>query len=117
MVRAGFYKMEDHLKGDTFDGVTFNLTNKTNGVPIDLTGCVIRAQFRKGVNKGALIKDVTTSEGVTIMDAANGVFSIDSFLLNWDAAIYNYDVQFTFSNGVVKTYIKGTIKITQDSTY
>ena len=108
--------MRDHIKGDTFEGVQFTLINSTTATPIDLTSATIRVQFRKKKITWSLIKEITTTSGVTITDAVNGVFVIDSFILDWVEDRYYYDVEVTFPSGLIKTYIKGSIYIAQDIT-
>ena len=116
MTSIGTYIIEDHYKGDTFDGVQFTLKNITDNIPINLTGCAIKIQFRKSAPYGTLEKELTEVDGITIIDAINGVFKINAFLLDWNKATYFYDVEVTFPNNVVKTYIKGTLSIIQDTT-
>ena len=110
------YKIADHYKGDTFDGVQFTLLNSTDNIPINLTGCAIKIQFKKSAAYGTLQKEITNTAGITIVDAVNGVFKIDAFLINWSEANYYYDIEITFPNGLVKTYIKGTLAIIRDVT-
>ena len=111
------YNIPDHYKGDTFDGLKFTLINNDDQLPIDLTNVIIDVKFRKARQTGVVTKSVSVGSGITVIDAVNGVFKIDAFILDWVIGKYYYDVQFTYTNGVVKTYIKGFIKIIQDVTY
>jgi len=111
------YNIPNHYKGDTFDGVQFTIINNDNQLPIDLTNVSIDIKFRKGKETGMVIKSLSNAVGITIVDAINGVFKIDSFILDWNVDTYYYDVQFTFENGVIKTYIKGLLRVIQDVTY
>jgi len=110
------YNMPDHYKGDTFDELQFTLSTSPS-TPIDLTGALIKCQFRKEKKNGVLKKELTESDGITITDAINGVFRIDSFILDWTPGKYFYDIQFTFPDTTVVTYIDGSITILQDVTY
>ena len=114
---AAIVKIDDQYKGDTYDGVQFTLLNTEDSSPIDLTGVNIKIQFRYHSKIGGVQKEISNGNGVTISDAINGIFSIDSFLIDWAPDIYYFDVQTTFLNGVVRTYIQGTIKVIQDITY
>ena len=63
-----------------------------------------------------LKKEITDGVGITVEDALNGIFKIDAFIIDWTPDLYYYDVEITFLNGVVKTYIQGTLKVIQDIT-
>lgn len=102
------YDFPDHEKGDTFEGVTFIML--INGVALDLTGAVIQAKFWK--NGNAYTLSTTTGE-LTITDPAAGTFTFDKQIINFDAGNYCYEMMFTLASGDVKTYIKGTWKITR----
>lgn len=114
---ASFYKIKNQYKNDTFDGVRFTLLNSDSETPINLTGVSIKTQFRYKNSKGRVMKEITDLDGITIEDAVNGIFKIDAFIIDWEANIYYYDVEITFSGGIVKTYIKGTLQVIQDITY
>ena len=104
--------LKPQIKGDTFNGVRFTLSPVT-----DLTGATIRTQFRKGGKRNEVVKEITTADGITVEDLVNGVFVWDSFIMDLNPCIYYYDVEITFPNGDVKTYVEGVIKVTQDTTY
>lgn len=110
------YKIKDHYKGDTFNGVEFTLMNSESNTPVDLTGSLIKIQFRKDNPKGIKVKELNIGTGITVTDPPNGVFKIDAFLLDWDVATYYYDAQVTSVEDVVRTYIKGTLTTIQDTT-
>lgn len=117
MSKPAVYKISDHYKGDTFDGVQFTILNSSDNSPIDITNSAMKIQFRKSSIIGDIVKEITNISGITFVDAINGVFKMDGFLINWDEGIYYYDVQITFVDETVRTYIKGTISIIQDTTF
>jgi len=107
------YTIPDHIKGDTFNGVEFEM--KLNGVVIDLTDCVILIQFKVNTYaKPVLI--LTNGSGLEINDPTNGKFKILPQIVDIEAARYIYDVQFTFITGVIKTYLSGSWSIINDIT-
>jgi hypothetical protein len=55
--------------------------------------------------------------GITVVDAPNGIFTIDSRIVDLPVGTYKYDIQFTFPSGVVKTYVAGTMTIKEEITY
>ena len=117
MSKPAIVTLDDQYKGDTYDGVQFTLLNTEDSSPIDLTGVIMKTQFRYVSKKGSIEKEITTGDGITILDAVNGIFKIDSFTIDWAPAAYYYDIEMTFSSGIIRTYIEGTIKVAQDVTY
>jgi len=114
---AAVYNISDHTRGDTFDGIVFKIYSRVDGVKtaVDLTDSTVKIQFRKE-NTDALVKTVTDGDGITITDAENGVIRVHSFIVTFAPGLYLYDVQITFPSGDVKTYIKGSFNILNDST-
>ncbi len=105
-----------HIKGDTFDEVNFEI--KKDGVAVNLTGATIKMQLRKNANDvtPALALTSESSAGLTITGATLGKFKINQQIINIEVANYQYDIQITFADGVVKTYIAGAFNITQEIT-
>lgn len=101
------------VRGDTFDGVEFTLSK--NGSPIDLTGAAIKADFKLGSKVGTPSITLTSGAGITIVNAAEGVFKIDPFLVAIKAGKYYSDIQITIGE-VVKTYLTIEFTVEQDVT-
>lgn len=104
----------EHYKGDTFKQIP--MVYKLNGAPQDLTGAVIRMQLRKEKD-GVSYLELTSvaSAGITITDAVNGSFKINTQIINIQAGNYIYDIEFNIG-GVIETLIKGDFIITNDVT-
>ena len=111
---ATTYKIKDQIKNDTFNGVQYTYQDSV-GDPIDLSTATIQIQFRFRSKTGTIVKDITSGSGITIDDGANGIFSIDPFIIDWTPDTYYYDIQHTIGT-VVKTYTKGTLTVVQDVT-
>lgn len=107
------YNFKQQYAGDTFNGLAFELDRNLS--PIDLTGVIMKMQIRRGSN-GQVIKELTTSNGITITDPLAGKFKIDAFVNPSTAYNYVYDLELTYPNGVVDTYIKGFFPIIEDVT-
>jgi len=114
-IRTMNYNFPDHIKGDTFNGLSFTIKNKDDDSPIDLTGVTIRMMLRD--HNRDLKKTFSTGSGMTISNPAGGVFQIDEQVIDIYAGKYNYDIEFTFPLGKIKTYISGKWEIIQDVTY
>ena len=105
-----------HIKGDTFDEVAFQL--KINSTVVNLTGSTIRMQLRKSYSDTVAALSLTSASfaGITITNAANGEFKINTQIIDIEVYNYVYDIQITFSSGIVKTYVQGGFNITNEVT-
>ena len=105
-----------HTKGDTFSEVAFEV--KKNGTAINLTGATIRMQLRKlySDTTAALSLTSVSSAGITITNAASGLFKINTQIIDIEVYNYIYDIQFTLSSGEVRTYVKGFFNVTPEVT-
>ncbi len=112
-MEAGTYNLETTITGDTFNQVSFAVA--PNGSPLNLTGYTIKLQIRNTYTSTA-VKSLEIGSGITVTNAAGGVFRIDAFVVDFAAGTYVYDIQLTSSGGVVKTYIAGEMVILNDVT-
>lgn len=103
------------IKGDTFEQVTFELL--LNDEPYSLEDAIIRMQLRKEYG-GIPVLSLTSVDnaGLTITNAANGLFKINKQIINICAYNYLYDIEIEFGDGTVKTYISGNFVIKNDVT-
>lgn len=105
------YKLNDRVKGDTFESIEIEFLHGT-GLPIDLTGATIEASFNYGCLTGSTAYNPSIGSGITITDALNGLVEIDSFTpLTWEIGTYYYAVTITFVSGEIHTYLKGSVKV------
>lgn len=104
-----------HIKGDTFEAVNFAVVK--NAVALSLTGAVIKMQLKKECNGVAILALTSVaSAGLTITNAAGGLFKINQQIINIDEFNYVYDIQITFSDGTVKTWVEGNFIVKCDIT-
>jgi hypothetical protein len=109
-------------KRDTWDGFssTMNYVDDAGTVltPIDLTNSTIVMQVKVNPSDDTSVLQLSTQDNtITITDAINGKFKINSININIPSGMYYYDIQFTFlSSSKVKTYLYGTFNVTQDVT-
>ena len=104
-----------HIKGDTFEEVPFQINY--NDVALSLTGATIKMQLRKECG-GKIYLSLTSdgNAGLTITNASQGRFKINNQIINIDSGVYLYDIEITFSNGEVKTWISGEFNVKCDIT-
>jgi DNA-binding cell septation regulator SpoVG len=113
------YNFKKQYAGDTFKGIQLKasrVSGETNErTPIDLTNVEINMQIRTA-NRVSVIKDFKIGSGITLIDAENGIFTIDPFK-NPRAGEYVYDIQFTYNDGTLfETYIQGSLSVELDTT-
>ena len=109
----GIYNFWDYIKGSSTESIIFTLTDQ-NDNPIDLKDASAFVQFRKSNETGALVKDFSVGNGITLVDEPNGVIQIDSFIIDFEVGIYFFDLKIEFTTTKIKTYIKGTLKVLQN---
>lgn len=95
-------------RGDTWSQ-TFTLTQ--DGDPYSLSGASAKIQIRKKPQ---------STDVILLIDGANCAISSNvitvSKLLAIDAGEYYWDLQVTFSDGTVKTFLWGSFNVNQDVT-
>jgi len=115
------YNFQDQYKGTTFDACKFTVTKTIDGVTTitDLTDVEIRIDFKRR-DKGSAVWSLSIGNGITVLDAVNGVFVIDSFINNYPAFNYVYDIKMIFPSDDPeddpRVYLKGNYKIYQNIT-
>lgn len=109
------YRIPPHRRGDTWDGIN-SITISVNGTPVNLTGATIKMEFRQSVDYPVALTLSTTDNTIQFVNAANGVIRIPSQMIEIPFSTYLYDLQVTFPNGTVKTYMSGTWEIVSDIT-
>lgn len=114
-MEAQKYIIPKHKRGDTWDGIS-SITITSNNQPVVLTGAVIKMELREDIDAPVALTLSTTDNTIVVTDALQGTFTIPPILINIPFGKYFYDIQITFANGVVKTYIDGTWEITADIT-
>jgi hypothetical protein len=105
----------DRVFGTTFKTVTYTMTDE-NGDPINLSGWLIEIAFKKQANADAAKFLSSATGGITITDAANGIWQINAFTIDMSPALYLYDIKTTDSFNVVEDYVRGSFKVLQNIT-
>jgi hypothetical protein len=99
-----------HQKGTTFDVWQFQII--IDDVNANLTGAVIEMQLRKEAGQPVALNLTSVGNaGITITDPTNGIFQINEQVIDIPARVYRYDIKITFSDGVVRTWVKGDFNI------
>jgi len=105
-------------RNDTFFAMPFEL-NERNGevlTPINISDATIKMQLRKSPCSEAVLTlgNGEGLQGISITDVNR--FEIDEQVFSIGAGIYDYDIQITFEDGVVQTWISGKFTIINDIT-
>lgn len=115
---AATYNIPTQYNGDTFEQVTFNFytTSSEAGNEIDLSTATPKMDIRRDSVRGKVVKQLTIGNGLEWVDQANGQFRTTAFLIDWGGGKYVYDLQITYSQNDVQTYVKGGFTVTEDVT-
>ena len=113
-MQPGTYNFGVHVTGDTIPTKRFTITEGVAPdpvTPVDLTGAAIAIDFV--FKKNRIHKEI--GSGITVIDAANGIFDLDAFTLSVDG-LWSYDLQVTLADASVNTWLAGNIKMIKDIT-
>ena len=103
---AEIYNMPQAEYLDMFSGVQFTLV--VNGLAKSLVGATIEMTI-----KGLEEQTLSIGNGITLVNAAAGVFNVDAQIITLRPGKYTHEIKFTFAGGIPKTYIEGTWIITR----
>jgi hypothetical protein len=97
----------EHITGDTFNGVTFVI--KLNGILLDLTG------YTAVLTAGSVNNSKTARYKIALALAnpTAGEISLLEQIISWPCDDYRYEITFTSTTNVVKTWIRGAWKISE----
>jgi hypothetical protein len=109
------YNIPSHRRGDTWDGIN-SITINVNGVPINLTNADVKMEFRQSLDSPVVLTLSTADNSIIIVNALNGNIQIPSKKIEVPFGKYFYDLQVTYPNGIVKTYMEGSWEIVADIT-
>lgn len=91
---------------------SFTLT--LDSTPIDLTGATVKIDIKKQCGDTTAIS-MTNGDGISVGGVNNNSITVNK-VINIDAGNYVWDMQVTFTTGVVKTYLWGNFIVSQDIT-
>lgn len=91
-------------------------------VPVDITGCTFRAQFRPSVDSPEVIDELTTENGrIVILDAVTGKYALlfpaeITDQMTYFNKLMVTDLEMTYSNGDQDRLWRGRFKLDQSVT-
>jgi hypothetical protein len=93
---------------------TFTVVDST-GSPVSFATAEIKMQVRPKPD-GDIMMTLSEGDGLTVSGAGSNVISISRVIDIQGCGFYYYDIQATFSTGVVSTYVKGSFIVQKDIT-
>lgn len=105
------YDFLPRLAGDTWQGLKFSIV--INDEPEDLTDCLVEIGFRKTA-LGKLEWLLSSETGAITID--ENEITVEPRLLTLSPGSYVYDLQITYPDGFVRTYLTGSFKVLKDIT-
>ena len=113
--KTEIYKIEDRIYGNTSEAIEFQVL--LNDVGQDITDATITMDFRQGTEIGDIKKSITVGSGITITDAVNGKFEIDSFVCDLPIGKILTDVKIVYSDNTISNYQKLFFNVLRPITY
>jgi len=93
---------------------TFTVVDSA-GSPVSFATADIKMQVRPKPD-GDIMMTLSEGDGLTVSGAGNNVITISRVIDIQGCGFYYYDIQATFSTGVVSTYVKGSFIVQKDIT-
>lgn len=97
-------------KGDTFNGVEFDILRNTTAVSIQSA----RMQVKKKAKDTTYLLQLISTDGSLIIGASK--ISLPAQVIDIAAGEYVYDLELTLTTGEIKTWVSGAFVVTQDVT-
>lgn len=108
------YNIPKHRRGDTWDGIN-KIGITINGIPAVLSGARVAMQLREDYDAPAVLSLTTDTSAIIILPDLSSVKILPT-IIDIQPATYKYDLQVTYPNLTVKTYLEGTWEIYFDIT-
>lgn len=105
-----------HRSGDTWGGMGITVVNGT--APVDLTDATVKMQVRKQRADDPILSLDSDGHGISITDSTAGELTISPTIISsTEFGEYKYEVEFTLSDGSVKTWLSGLLTLQEDIVY
>lgn len=109
------YTIPAHRRGDTWNGIN-TISFTISGTPLNFTDASIKMEFRQKPDTPVTFAFSTSGGEIEMVDASKAIIRIMPQLIEVPPSKYYYDLQVTYPNEVVKTYMVGTWNIFADIT-
>ena len=118
MSRVGTVNFSEEVHNDTMVLKEWRFFESDGTTPLDLSDVTPKIQIRMCTPNGRLVRTCVIGDGIEWVSQPNGTFQWGGFVMNWpEAGYYHYDLQFTYNtSGIIRTYIKGVIRLMDDVT-
>ena len=119
---VGGFNWSKQVDGDTLEITDINFLDNLDAAVDMTTVSSVDMKIRKGSAKGKLVETLAIGTGIKWIDQSQGQIRIgdtdDLIQIAWGGADdYYYDIQFTYSTGIIRTYLQGKIPVIKDTTY
>lgn len=108
------YQIPNHVKGDTWEGLTLNVRD-SQGASLDPLFASARMQVKASYDSDAVV-DLTSGAGEITVSGTETDIVIEPTVVDIAAGTYVYDIEVTDLDGTKKTYLRGRWKILEGVT-
>jgi hypothetical protein len=105
-------------QGSTFSYVA-TWTAGDPAVPVNLTGCTARAQFRSDITSSVVLCELTTANSRITLGGTAGTITLslsDTVTAAFDWTEGVYDLEIVYANSTVKRLLQGTVTVSPEVT-
>ena len=106
----------NHKRGDWWDGAFCTIKDPLTGIPLNLTGCTAKSDFKTHENGESYFSFDTADGTLTIPTPADGKIFYKARKMNVPANRYVFDLEITDALGRPTTYATSEWIISQDIT-
>jgi hypothetical protein len=108
------YDIPPHRRGDTWDGIN-KIGITINNVPVNLLGSKVVMELREDYDAPVALTLSTDTSTILILPDLSSIQVLPT-KIDVQPGTYKYDLQVTYPNAQVKTYLEGTWQIYFDIT-
>lgn len=108
--------LNKQIDGDTIEYTLFRFFDVSD-VALDLSLVTPKLMIRKGGYRGKLVRTCVIGDGLTWVDQSAGQLALSGISIDWSGhGDYYYDLQFTYDDLTVRTFVRGIIPIQKQVT-
>lgn len=108
--------LNDQVYGDTIEYTEFRFFDASDNA-LDLSDVTPKLMFRKGDYNGKLVRTCVIGDGLSWVDQSSGQLALTGVSMTWSGfGDYYYDLQFTYDDATIRTFIRGRVRLVKEVT-
>ncbi len=108
--------LNKQIDGDTIEYTLFRFFDAADSA-LDLSMVTPKLMIRKGGYRGKLVRTCVIGDGLTWDSQSSGRLALSNISIDWGGhGTYYYDLQFTYDDLTIRTFVRGEIPIEKQVT-